>query len=208
MKKVLLGAITVFSLVVFGACTSNEKKESAESTISSLRAENEKLKAELNGDSSYDDSSSDSSKDSSSENIEDTEYTGLNEDVHLSNGSKETAIIKVTQATTNQSAFPEHMISLDNYDTTKMVAVTIDYTNVAMSSPFLPNASYFQAFTKDGKALVQVNQQNGQDAVGTGRTGTTQIFFELPVPGDQFDQMEMDFVVQSKIATFDLPISH
>lgn len=205
MKKVVLGIISIFALITLGACTNNaENAGSADKTISSLKAENEKLKSQLNNDQT----SESSTADTSSESIEDTEYTGLNEDVHLSNGTKETAIIKVTQVTTNQSAFPEHMINLDSYDTTKMVAVTIDYTNVAMSSPFLPNASYFQAFTKEGKSLEQVMQQNGQDAVAQGRTGTTQIFFELPVSGDQFNQMEMDFVVQSKIATFDLPVSH
>lgn len=197
MKKKLFGMFGAFCLVfMLAACSKND---ASEETISSLKAENEKLKS---GESTQE------SEVQESESSEDLYFNYLNEEVRLSNGEKETAMIKITQASTNQSVFPEHMINLDNYDTNKMVAVTIEYTNVAIPSPFLVLASYFQAFGKDGKALVQVDQQNGQDAVTEGRTGVTQLFWELPVNGNDFNQMEIDFVIDKKIATFILDVSH
>lgn len=132
----------------------------------------------------------------------------MNEDLILGDGDKEMVRIKITEATTNQSAFPSHMISLDDYNTKKMIAVKIDYTNVAMDEPFLPHSNYFQAYDKNGKALKQVNQQNGQDAVAIGRTGTTQLFWELNEDGNNFNEVEIDFITDKKLGTFDLNVSH
>lgn len=139
---------------------------------------------------------------------DDVSKINLNEELALGDGTQETARLKVVEVTTNQTAFPEHMLNLDNYDTTKMIAVKIEYTNVAMDEPFLPYSNYFQAFDKEGKALVQVNQQNGQDKVSTGRTGVTQLFWELNIDGNQFNELEIDFIPKSKVATFDLTVSH
>lgn len=135
--------------------------------------------------------------------------TKLNEDVPLAISNKEVASIKITEVSTNQNSFPSHMVSLDDYDTTKMISVTIDYKNIAMPEAFLPHSGNFQAFDKDGKSLKRVNQQNGQDSVTEGRTGTTKIFFELPIDGNDFSKVEIEFVPGTeKVATFDLDVTH
>lgn len=65
------------------------------------------------------------------------------------------------------------------------------------------------AFTASAnKALTPVCQQNGQDAVSEGHTGTTQIFFETPADGSSFNNVEIDFIPQNKVATFTIEISH
>lgn len=209
MKKIVFGL--VFSSLVLGACgnTTSSTDSDAQKTIDSLKTENSSMnkKIELYESLLTTDESSSSTETSETED-QSTIKLSLNQALELGDGKKQ-AEIKVIEATTNQSAFPEHMISLDRYDTSKMVAVTIEYTNVAMDDNFLPYAQYFQAFSDDGQKLEQVEQQNGQDAVSIGRTGKTQLFWELPVEGAQFNHMEIDFVPSSKkVATFDINVSH
>lgn len=213
MRKYLLVCIPLLLLVGCRESNSGDEVNKLEKTVSSLKKENGELNKRIESlqsiidtlDSSSTNSSSSSS--SSSENKK-SEY-GLNVDVPLTDGSKETLRLKATKASTNQADFPEHMISLDTYDTSKMVSVTFEYTNVAYGEAFLPHAQYFQAFTKDGKSLERVNQQDGQDMVTEGRTGTTKLFWELPIDGSQFDEIEIDFVPSNeKVATFKLPVSH
>ncbi|EGP5619474.1 hypothetical protein DUC53_001673 [Enterococcus faecium] len=210
MKKIIIGLI--FSSIALGACgntTSSTANSDAQKTIDSLKTENSSMnkKIELYESLLTTDESSSSTETSETEDQSAIKLS-LNQALELGDGKKQ-AEIKVIEATTNQSAFPEHMISLDSYDTSKMVAVTIEYTNVAMDDNFLPYANYFQAFSDDGQKLEQVDQQNGQDAVSIGRTGKTQLFWELPVEGAQFNHMEIDFVPSSKkVATFDINVSH
>lgn len=210
MKKIIIGLI--FSSIALGACgntTSSTANSDAQKTIDSLKTENSSMnkKIELYESLLTTDESSSSTETSETEDQSAIKLS-LNQALELGDGKKQ-AEIKVIEATTNQSAFPEHMISLDSYDTSKMVAVTIEYTNVAMDDNFLPYANYFQAFSDDGQKLEQVDQQNGQDAVSIGRTGKTQLFWELPVEEAQFNHMEIDFVPSSKkVATFDINVSH
>ncbi|MGL9945690.1 hypothetical protein IGJ63_000799 [Enterococcus sp. DIV1375a] len=209
MKKIVIGLI--FSSLLLGACgnTTSSTNSDAQKTIDSLKTENSNMNKKIKFYESLlkTDESSSSTETSKTENQSATKLS-LNQTLELGDEKKQ-AEIKVIEATTNQSAFPEHMISLDNYDTTKMVAVTIEYTNVAMDDNFLPYSSYFQAFSDDGQKLEQVNQQNGQDAVSMGRTGKTQLFWELPVEGSQFNHMEIDFVPSDKkVATFDINVNH
>ncbi|WP_429969397.1 hypothetical protein [Enterococcus sp. AZ049] len=212
MKKVVYGLL--FSVLFLSGCSgqggdgggeTDAKNNDLQTTIDSLRSENEILKEQLLTDSS---SSSNQSSNESKSSVSSYEVYRLGEELSLGDGSQENARIKIIEATTNQSAFPEHMINLDDYDTSKMVAVKIEYTNVAIEEPFLPYSNYFQAYDKDGKALIQVNQQNGQDAVPIGRTSTTQLFWELPVSGNDFNEFEIDFVPSSQVATFDLEVTH
>ena len=205
MKKIVFGLL--FGIILLSGCTDqSDQTETGEDvdlqkTVESLRVENKALREGLNTTEEPATETTDPS------NLTEELY-GMNQELTLSDGEQETAKIKIVEATTNQSAFPEHMINLDSYDTTKMVAVKIEYTNIAIEEPFLPFASYFQAYDKDGKALIQVSQQSGQDAVPIGRTATTQLYWELPVAGHDFNELEIDFVPKSKIATFDLKVTH
>lgn len=199
MKKISLG-FAFFAFLTMASCA-NDSNTSQSSTSSS----SDDI-SWTSGDSYSSPFTEESTSETSS--IAVLEKTPLEKEVAFTDGTKETAKLKIVEATTDQSAFPDHMISLEDYDTKKMVAVKIEYTNVALDEPFLPYAQYFQAYDQDGKALVQVNQQNGQDAVPVGRTGVTQLFWELPVEGDSFDKFEIDFVPSDRVATFELNVSH
>ncbi|EGP5244447.1 hypothetical protein [Enterococcus faecium] len=212
MKKItLLGFVFAGSLIL-GACgsTSGTADSEAQKTIDSLKAENSDMSKTIESYQTL------LGTEESESTVETTDTTSSSEQKYsmgqvldLGKDDKKNAEIKIVEVTTNQSAFPDHMISMDSYDTTKMIAVKIEYTNVALEENFLPYAQYFQAFSDDGKSLTQVNQQNGQEAVGIGRTGTTQLFWELPVDGNQFNHVEIDFVPSTtKVATFSLDVSH
>lgn len=221
MKKNVFGLLVCF--IVLAGCggqsadessgTGGEGKtiESLEKKVADLTKSNENwqksvesLEKELEEEKSGKD---EETMPSSSETEEKAMFSN-NEEVSLGNGEKETLKMKISECTTNQSSFPSHMISLDEYDTTKMIAVTIEFTNVALGEPFYPYAQYFNAYAKDGTPLERVSQQNGQDAAAEGRSGKTQIFFELPILGTEFNEVEIDFVPQDVAASFDLTVSH
>lgn len=206
MKKLILGLLFSSFLLVSCSNTNNSTNSAdLQKTIDSLKQENTLLKQKLddNNETTTDSTTSEKPELPASE-----EMTSLNEELSLGDGEKETAKLKIVEVTTNQNAFPSYMVSLEDYDTTKMIAVTIEYTNVAIEEPFFPYSNYFQAYDKDGSALTQVNQQHGHDAVAIGRTGKTQIFWELPINGNEFNEVEIDFVPQQKVATFDLKVTH
>lgn len=216
MKKV--GLLLLMGFFVLVGCKPSEKEagssktiSSLEKTVSSLKEENISLSNQVEhyqGMIRKKDDTTGSST-SSEKTANQTKSYSLNESLDLTDGNKETVKLKVIEATTNQGAFPSHMINLDDYDTNKMVAVTIEYTNVAYGEAFLPLSQYFQAFDKEGKKITKVNQQNGQDRVDEGRTGTTQLFWELPDEGSQFNELEIDFVpVDKKVGTFSIQVTH
>src|SRR5699024_9001850 len=71
----------------------------------------------------------------------------LNETMSLVDDSGEELVkITITQATNDENVFPSHMVSLDEYDTNRIVAITIDYENVAYEGTYLPSTHDFQAY--------------------------------------------------------------
>lgn len=203
MKFVKLVSVTMLGMLILSGCSDSKENE----TTDSLRKENTQLKEKL---SEYETTNEPTVESNKPENVPKvSEKTKLNEEVFLSMSGEEVASLKITEVSTNQSSFPNHMVSLDEYNTDQMIAVTIEYKNIAMTEAFLPHASYFQAFDNEGKALTRVSQQNGQDSVTEGRTGVTKIFFELPVNGSEFSEVEIEFVPGTeKVAVFDLKVSH
>ncbi len=129
MKKMYLLSITLISLGILAGCSNNDstKVQKLETTISSLKKENDSLKT----GNTDENKKSQESKVDSKQKKEEKKY-GLNEDVDLYSNSKKVGKIKLTKVSTNQSAFPDYMINLEDYDTSKMMAVTFDYTNIAM----------------------------------------------------------------------------
>lgn len=176
--------------------------------IAQLETENSKLKEDFSNYQKQVANTSDQSE-TSDRLTQEVQVLGLNESIDFGDAETKTAELKVIEATTNQEAFPENMRELKSYNTENMVAVKVEYTNLAMDQPFLPYAQYFQAYTKDGVRLTRVNQQIGQDEVLPNESAVTQIFWELPVEGSEFNEFEIDFVTgELRIATFDLEVSH
>ena len=216
MEKVKLIGILFAGILVLGACSnSNNATE-----ISKLKAENTKLKArndklnsqvseyEKNGDSGKSESES-NSKNSNSKNNDKT--ASINESVSFGANGKELIKLKVTKVSSSPDSFPDYMKSTTGFDTSKMIAVSIEYTNIAYGDSYLPYAQYFQAYTKDGKTLERSNSQNGQDAVADGRSGSTTIFFQSTDQTSALNEIEMDFMSKDnsgKLCTFNLPVSH
>ena len=205
MKKYVFLLTSVFLL---GACTSAENSSDVDvmqATIDSLRAENEALKSGT--DESVDAPNDDVELDET-DSDEDIEMYNLNDEVSFGDGSKETMQLKLTEVTSAQEAFPDYMISMDDYDTSKMIAITIEYTNVDMDDPYIPSTYDFQAYDKDGNALGETMQQSGQDRVAKGRSGKTQIYFETSENAAELNEIEIDFVPDDRLATFDVEVSH
>lgn len=216
MKRIIVcGIYFIGGLFLISGCSTSNSSEttaSLEKEISKLKTENSDLKKKITayeGLLGIDESEGQSNDSSEAKSSSNSKMYKNGETLLVGDGEKTTAEIKITEATTAQTAFPEHMVNLDTYDTSKMVAVTIEYKNVDMDEAFLPHASYFQAFDSNGSSLEQVNQQSGQDEVAVGRTGKTTLYWELSEAPEQFNQMEIDFIPNSeKIATFDISVSH
>ncbi|MBO0452067.1 hypothetical protein [Candidatus Enterococcus murrayae] len=208
-QKTGIMSVFVIVLIMLSGCfgdSSATTSSSLKKEVSTLKTENSSLKKEL---------SSLNSGENQTQTTEDVRFSqevkvfSENETIEFGDGEKKLAEMKVVQATTKQSAFPKRMIELENYDTEKMLAVKIEYKNIDMDTPFFPYAQSFQAFSKDGNRLTAVNQQRGQDEVPKGKKGITQIFWKLPIGGDKFDKVEIDFVSgEQRVATFDLKVSH
>lgn len=208
MKKILFLFLLLFAMT---GCTSEIPSTQAgklKEEIAQLETENSRLKEDF---SNYQKqvTSSTTQPETSDRLTQEVQVLGLNESIDFGDAETKTAELKVIEATTNQEAFPENMRELKSYNTENMVAVKVEYTNLAMDQPFLPYAQYFQAYTKDGVPLTRVNQQIGQDEVLPNESAVTQIFWELPVEGSEFNEFEIDFVTgELRIATFDLEVSH
>ena len=206
-KKIVICLFIVTFFMLSGCTEDNSSKttDSLKSEVSKLKTENSKLKKDLT-------SKINDNQEQSTENSRFTQEVKTfseNQVIEFGDGEKKLAEMKVVEVTTKHSAFPKRMNELENYDTTRMLSVKIEYKNIEMTTPFLPYAQSFQAYSKDGKRLTTVNQQRGQDEVPKGKSGTTQIFFKLPVNGDEFDKVEIDFVSgEQRVATFDLKVSH
>lgn len=209
MKRMKLGLLLVL-LIGLAGCSSDSNSSSTitslEKTVESLKTENSKLRSGQGVQESH----SESSKTQSSDDKK-TSVKGINEEsIYKSNG-KEALSIKVTEATTNQSAFPEHMLSLDDYDTQNMVAVKFEFKNISLSDDYGMNGAELIAYDATGKSYEMVNQQDGQDYVGEGRSSTSQFYWEVP-NATNINEIEIDYKplsnADSPKTTFKIPVSH
>lgn len=208
IKKRVVGIWLILLFQLSGCASDSEitAKDELQKEIRKLKTENSMLKKEV---STY---KSDSSAVQTSDSTRFTQKVrtfSKNESVDFGDATKKLAEMRIIEVTTNKAAFPKRMNELENYDTKRMIAVKIEYKNVDMDTPFFPYAQSFQAYSKDGKRLTQVNQQIGQDEVPKGKTGITQIFWKLPIKGTDFNKFEIDFVSENqRVATFDLIATH
>lgn len=209
MKRIKLGLFLVL-LIGLAGCTSDSENSSTvsslEKTVESLKTENSKLRSGQGVQETQSDSS-----DTQTSDKKESKIKGMDEEsVYKSNG-KDALSIKVIEATTNQSVFPEHMISLEDYDTSNMIAVKFEFKNIDLSDDYGMNIAELTAYDASGKAYEIVNQQNGQDYVGIGRSSTSQFYWEVPNAGN-VNEIEIDFSPSSSYnapkTTFKVPVSH
>ncbi|WP_261321821.1 hypothetical protein [Enterococcus raffinosus] len=207
-KKLFIGWLLV-SITLFGGCSSDwsaTTNSSLEEEVVRLKTENSKLKKELAADKT---TNNENQTGESARSKQEVKTFSNNEAIEFGDGEKKLAEMKIVEASTKRTAFPKRMQELENYNVERMVAVKIEYKNIDMDAPFLPYAQSFQAYSKDGKRLTPVNQQKGQDEVPKGKSGTTQIYWKLPVEGSEFNEFEIDFVSgDQRVAIFDLKVSH
>lgn len=194
MKKFGMSLLVLSSALVLGACgdnaTSTKNSETIaklEKTVDSLKKENEKLKS---GQGVQTESST---SESTAESSESASAFGLNEEaIYKTDDGKDAFATKLVKASTNQADFPEHMISLPEYDTANMVAVTVEFRNIALEEPFYVSSGEFIAYDASGKAYQQVSQQTGQDSVAAGRSSTSTMYWEVPNAGS-VNEIEIDY---------------
>lgn len=213
MKKFGMSLLVLSSALVLGACgdnaTSTKNSETIaklEKTVDSLKKENEKLKS---GQGVQTESST---SESTAESSESASAFGLNEEaIYKTDDGKDAFATKLVKASTNQADFPEHMISLPEYDTANMVAVTVEFRNIALEEPFYVSTGEFIAYDASGKAYQQVNQQTGQDSVAAGRSSTSTMYWEVPNAGS-VNEIEIDYspyVAYGVAPTpFKVPVTH
>lgn len=217
MKKMVSLGITFSSILLLSACNSNQSNsntEELEKTIESLSIENTKLKEELGKDTFENEKSDDLTEDE--EMVEDevgNSYFGLDEEVvYRDETGKEYISTKIVNVSSNQSKFPDYMLSMEDYDTENMVVVTIEYKNIGQDTPYGLSRSEFIAFDSTGKALEQSMQQNGQDDVSKGRSSEAQIYWHVP-EAKELNEIEIDYspYLDGSIGnpvTFKVPVEH
>ncbi|MGM0183486.1 hypothetical protein IGK74_002452 [Enterococcus sp. AZ150] len=200
MKKTIMEITMILFLGILGGCFDSRTEPTAEQKISSLKDENKKLKSELHNEKIKNNSAT----------MKKQEVVGLNQDVIVEGKSKEQASVKITEVTTEPDHFPNEMINPDSdyYDINHMIAVTIEYKNLSMSSPFTPNISYFKAYTIENQPLEVANLLLGTTAVDKGESNKRQLFFITPGPSSELNEIKIDLFIKSKVATFDLQVSH
>lgn len=213
MKKFGMSLLVLSSALVLGACgdnaTSTKNSETIaklEKTVDSLKKENEKLKSGRGVQTES------STSESTAESSESASAFGLNEEaIYKTDDGKDAFATKLVKASTNQADFPEHMISLPEYDTANMVAVTVEFRNIALEEPFYVSSGEFIAYDASGKAYQQVNQQTGQDSVAAGRSSTSTMYWEVPNAGS-VNEIEIDYspyVAYGVAPTpFKVPVTH
>lgn len=213
------------SLLLFGASAlllTACGEDAAEPTSNSDEAENlrieleeanariEELEQELTeANEDVSNTSPENSENNDEDTVEETSngLVGLNEEVAFGEGNEELFRLTVTRATNNQEAFPDHMVGLDDYNTDRIVAISIDYENIGIDDGYRPSTHDFQAYTKDGVGLNRISQQSGQDAISPGRKATTQIYFDFPEDVEELESIELDFLDYGNVlATFDVPV--
>lgn len=213
MKKFGMSLLVLSSALVLGACgdnaTSTKNSETIaklEKTVDSLKKENEKLKSGRGVQTES------STSESTAESSESASAFGLNEEaIYKTDDGKDAFATKLVKASANQADFPEHMISLPEYDTANMVAVTVEFRNIALEEPFYVSTGEFIAYDASGKAYQQVNQQTGQDSVAAGRSSTSTMYWEVPNAGS-VNEIEIDYspyVAYGVAPTpFKVPVTH
>lgn len=211
MKEIVLGVVLMSSLLL-SACSSGESSSSTslEKTVASLKTENSKLK-NGQGINSLEESSNSDSSDSSEEATKKELIKSLNDPVTYTTDGKDVLSLKITKASTNQNAFPDHMISFDEYDTKNMIAVTFEFKNIDLDSEYGLNSSELTAFDATGKAYENVNQQIGQDYVNKGRSSQSTLFWNVP-NAESVNELELDYqpspLYDAPVTTFKIPVEH
>lgn len=173
--------VFVLSFVGFDYTYSNSDSVNDEGYVSSSLS-----------DRTQDDNSSSDSSELSSESSSEKVKLSLNEEYKTS-----TFGIKITQANQNwnehgQSLVDDTTIPSLSVSSQNGLQVTVDYTNYDMDS-FLPSIFDFTVYDNDGKAGKIVNQQDGQDEVSKGRTGTTTFWVNLPKPYADTKYVEIEY---------------
>lgn len=205
--------ICIVSLLVLVGCSNNsEKKQTNQSTVdtsSSAEEARRKMIDEANKRAEAKQSSDLAERESKqAEYYENMKYK-LNEETFFGENGEKQWSITFKEASTNQANFPDHMISLDQYDTSRMIAVTIDYSNIDLDDTFLPIASDFIAYDENGKALTQVNQQDGQDRIGKGRASSTKLFWETTDDPANINSIEIDYeFAYGKTESYEIEVTH
>lgn len=208
-KKIALLSLSSLLLVACGEqntkanSTDQPEIEELENQLAEANKRIEELESELEGSNTNQESSE-------SENKGDQQAFGLNEEMVIGDGTTDMVSVKITNVSNDKSVFPDHMQSLtDEYDLSRAIAIDIEYKNIAYGESFLPFSDNFQVFSADGgEPFERIDQQDGQDYVNEGRSGTTQIYFYYPEGIDNVDEVEIDYSHQGNyIGTFNTEVT-
>lgn len=135
---------------------------------------------------------------SSSKSTSKTKHTySVDQEAVLSADGKKMYGLTLKSATTQFNAHGQSLVQENDVDSLKLsqgngVQITMDYTNYGDTNSFLPLVFDFVVY-QDGKAGKMISQQDGQDEVAQGRTGTTTFWCNLPNPVADSKNIEIDY---------------
>lgn len=214
MKKVLLG-MTLVSAITLVGCSSDaggtaesslsEKVSELESSIDSLKEENEKLKKQLSTNNT-----TQSENTTSSESTSKKEF-GLGEEAILKdNQGNDIYSLKIIKATTSIS--PDSVATYDD-SYTNLVEVVYEYKNYDYESAMLISSQFISAYDSNGLAGSNLGYMDGQTEVSSGKAAQSTIWFEMPSDPSALDSIEIDYSNDFSLGfedtiSFTVPLEH
>ncbi|MDT2427682.1 hypothetical protein ABQD97_06105 [Enterococcus avium] len=204
MKKIVL-ALVVLGFGLAG-CSSNDSStiSSLEKTVTSLKAENSKLR-----DTDVQTSSSSESGESTSS----VKTFNPGEEAIIKNSSgKEMYGLKILKATTNLSADSSSEAYTDGKPE-NTVEVTYEYRNINYDKPMLISSQFVEAFDEDGKAGKNMSMMDGQTEVSQGRSSQSTVWFVMDKPMGDAKEIDVEYLNDFSlgfegVAKFKVPLEH
>lgn len=184
MKKLYLFGVTFLSIGILSGCSNNDsaKINKLESTISSLKKENEELKSTANG----------SVLTETSESLKKSKTYAPGEEAIIKDSSgKEMYGLKILKATTNLSQ-ADNAYTDGKPDNT--IEVTYEYRNINYETPLIISSQFLAAYDSKGKAGKNMNMMDGQTEVSPGRSSQSTVWFVMDSPMKNESETEIEYL--------------
>lgn len=208
MKKVsLLGILFLSALSIIG-CSSNNSNNS---TIDSLKKENEELKSKISYYEKEENSPNDTSESSSANISSEIPVFKNNEEAFIADADgNKLYSLKILKATTNLSETNEAYTDGKPQNT---IEVTYEYKNYLVDKPMLVSSQYVNAFDSNGLAGKNMSMMDGQTEVTKDRASQSTVWFVMQNDMTNENSVEIEYANDFSLgfdsaAKFEVPLEH
>ncbi|UDM70708.1 hypothetical protein [Vagococcus fluvialis] len=208
MKKVsLLGILFLSALSIIG-CSSNNSNNS---TIDSLKKENEELKSKISYYEKEENSPNDTSESSSANISSEIPVFKSNEEAFIADADgNKLYSLKILKATTNLSETNEAYTDGKPQNT---IEVTYEYKNYLVDKPMLVSSQYVNAFDSNGLAGKNMSMMDGQTEVTKDRASQSTVWFVMQNDMTNENSVEIEYANDFSLgfdsaAKFEVPLEH